>query len=219
MATNHLVRQGECLSSIATQYGFAEWRTIYDHPRNAELRRLRPNPNIIHPGDTVFIPDRQEKKAACTTGRVHEFEVHLADVMLRLVFVDDEEKPLAGRRYELKAGGRTHTGKTSSKGRIEIRIPARENAGELSLWLEDAGAERPGAVYGLRIGNLDPGTETSGVQGRLNNLGFDPGPVDGLENPRTRAAIRSFQMRCGLKDSGVMDEATRDRLRNMHDEE
>lgn len=54
----HVVRQGECLSAIAKRYGFASYRIIYDHPDNAELRRARPNPNLLFPGDVIVIPDR-----------------------------------------------------------------------------------------------------------------------------------------------------------------
>jgi hypothetical protein len=34
----------------------SNWRTIYDHPSNADFKRKRPNPNLIFPGDRIFIP-------------------------------------------------------------------------------------------------------------------------------------------------------------------
>jgi peptidoglycan hydrolase-like protein with peptidoglycan-binding domain len=39
------------------------------------------------------------------------------------------------------------------------------------------------------------------VQHHLLDLGFDPGPIDGLIGPRTRAAVRTFASAQGL-DSG-----------------
>ena len=54
----HMVKEGECLDSIALDHGFADWRTIYDHPKNTDLRSKRPDPNVIHPGDKLFIPDK-----------------------------------------------------------------------------------------------------------------------------------------------------------------
>src|ERR1051325_8947818 len=57
MAT-HVVKKGESLSTIARQYGHSDWKAIYDHPANAGFKKKRPNPNVIHPGDVVVIPDK-----------------------------------------------------------------------------------------------------------------------------------------------------------------
>ena len=42
------------------------------------------------------------------------------------------------------------------------------------------------------------------VQRHLTDLGYDPGPVDGLIGPRTRAAIRRFQRDEGIAATGVV---------------
>jgi peptidoglycan hydrolase-like protein with peptidoglycan-binding domain len=46
------------------------------------------------------------------------------------------------------------------------------------------------------------------VQERLKAEGVDPGPVDGVMNPQTEAALRQFQQKKGLPTSGAVDEAT-----------
>jgi peptidoglycan hydrolase-like protein with peptidoglycan-binding domain len=46
------------------------------------------------------------------------------------------------------------------------------------------------------------------VQERLKAEGVDPGPVDGVMNPQTEAALRQFQQKRGLPTSGAVDEAT-----------
>jgi TPR repeat protein/S1-C subfamily serine protease len=46
-----------------------------------------------------------------------------------------------------------------------------------------------------------------GLQQRLADLGYDPGPVDGAVGPRTRAAIRAFQADAGLPVDGRISEA------------
>src|SRR4051812_17468978 len=56
MGTPYTVRSGDTLSRIAHAHGFRNWRAIYDHPDNAAFRRLRPNPNLIYPGDVLQIP-------------------------------------------------------------------------------------------------------------------------------------------------------------------
>jgi len=49
------------------------------------------------------------------------------------------------------------------------------------------------------------------IQTALQRLGYDPGAVDGLFGPHTRAAIRRFQQAIGAEPTGVItaDEASR----------
>jgi peptidoglycan hydrolase-like protein with peptidoglycan-binding domain len=46
------------------------------------------------------------------------------------------------------------------------------------------------------------------VQTTLKDKGFDPGPVDGVEGPRTTSAVKGFQERFGIKASGDIDNQT-----------
>jgi peptidoglycan hydrolase-like protein with peptidoglycan-binding domain len=43
----------------------------------------------------------------------------------------------------------------------------------------------------------------------LREFGYDPGPVDGIYTPQTKAAVRAFQARYGLPVSGLLDRSTR----------
>lgn len=52
------------------------------------------------------------------------------------------------------------------------------------------------------------------VQQRLNELNFEPGPVDGKLGPQTRRAIRKFQVANGLSPDGKISEALYARLSN-----
>lgn len=42
------------------------------------------------------------------------------------------------------------------------------------------------------------------VQDKLNRLGFDAGPADGIAGPRTIRAVKDFQVRHGLTPDGVI---------------
>jgi peptidoglycan hydrolase-like protein with peptidoglycan-binding domain len=54
--------------------------------------------------------------------------------------------------------------------------------------------------------------ETKNIQQALREKGVDPGPIDGVMGPRTRAAIREFQQGQGLVASGRVDDATAEKL-------
>jgi hypothetical protein len=50
------------------------------------------------------------------------------------------------------------------------------------------------------------------LQARLNGLGYEAGPVDGIYGPRTTRAVTRFQKSAGLKPTGRPDRATFDAL-------
>jgi hypothetical protein len=47
------------------------------------------------------------------------------------------------------------------------------------------------------------------MQQMLFDIGYDPGPIDGVPGPRTRAAVREFQDDSGLAVDGILGSATR----------
>ncbi len=49
------------------------------------------------------------------------------------------------------------------------------------------------------------GSDVVELQRMLDDLGFDPGAVNGLFDHRTGRAVRDFQMNAGLQDDGVVD--------------
>ena len=53
---------------------------------------------------------------------------------------------------------------------------------------------------------------TRTVQEALVEKGFDPGPVDGILGPKTKAALMKFQESAGLTANGEVDDATKSGL-------
>jgi N-acetylmuramoyl-L-alanine amidase len=220
VAEIHIVSQGEYLSGIAVAYGFADWRTIYYHPDNAEFRKRRTNPDVIFPGDKIFIPDIETKSYSRSTDKVHKFKIKRPKILLGLVLKDAAGQPIANEQYLLVVGTDVHEGLTDGNGSLQEEVPANEEKGRIIL-------KRLGLRYELRIGHLDPVHDddrdkaiVSGVQARLNNLGYPCGEVDGEIGPKTRAALRRFQVALMGKDpdeaTGECDRETRDALAKEH---
>jgi len=78
MAEMHTIEQGESLATIAKRSGLQSWQTIWDHPKNAELRAKRPKPELIHPGDQVYVPDKEHKDAPAKTETKNAFVAKVA---------------------------------------------------------------------------------------------------------------------------------------------
>lgn len=50
------------------------------------------------------------------------------------------------------------------------------------------------------------------AQRQLKAAGFDPGPIDGILGESTKTALREFQQKQGLPQTGQLDEATQQHL-------
>lgn len=52
------------------------------------------------------------------------------------------------------------------------------------------------------------GSDVRDLQNRLKNLGYDPGPIDGIFGPKTEAAVKKFQQDNGLVVDGIVGPKT-----------
>jgi N-acetylmuramoyl-L-alanine amidase len=130
---------------------------------------------------------------------------------MRLLNNDDE--PRSGVSYILEIDGNLIRGKADEDGVIECSIPPNAREGRLTIEENQQQEE-----YQLKLGHLDPIDEISGVQSRLNNLGFYRSRTDaeGEMGSDTAAALRHFQRKRGLPVTGELDDDTRRELENSH---
>ena len=203
----HVVGPGECISSIAKQLGFL-WETLWDDPANAALKSARENPNVLRPGDRVALPAKNVKTEPGETEMRHRFVRKGEPTKLRLRLLD-QDQPRANEAYTLDIDGQVYSGTTDANGRLEQVIPAKATTGKLKVGQDED-------EYVLELGQIDPVSSITGVQARLNNLGYSCGAVDGVLGPRTKLALRTFQKDYQLSESGTPDEATRDKLAELH---
>lgn len=210
----HKVEVGDCLSSIADKFGFF-WETLWDDPNNAQLRALRTDPNVLLPGDSVYVPDKREKTEPGETGEVHVFQLKGVPAMLRIQFVDEDGNPRSDVAFTIVVDGKPVSddgARTDAKGMVICGIPPQARQGTLTL-----GEGETKEVYPLDLGHLNPVTTISGVKRRLFNLGFFEGSVDESWDEAAKKSLTAFQLAYGLEPSGELDDAVRELLRGVHD--
>ncbi|UCF85631.1 MAG: peptidoglycan-binding protein [Desulfobacteraceae bacterium] len=201
------VKQGECISSIAQKHGLF-WEKVWEHPKNAQLKEKRKDPNVLYAGDVVFVPDKEENEESCATEQRHRFRKKGVPAMLRLQLFDEDESR-ANEPFILEIDGEPFTGTTDGEGRLNHPIPPTAKRGRLLVGeTQDE--------YVLNLGHVDPIHEITGVQARLKNLGFGCGKIDGILGPKTEAALSQFQKKYGLLESGKLDTATEKKLVEVH---
>ena len=225
MATTYVVQAGDCLSSIAKKFGFRDWKVIYDDPNNKDFKKARPNPNVIYAGDELFIPDPKDstKKVSAPVEQLNKFKVKLPKTLLRIQVKDEEEKPIAGKKYELRLGeDDVRKGSTDGDGIVEQKVDPEIT--EAKLLVFDGDPETgPLWVWDVHIGHLNPADFPSGARARLNNLGYFCGPatddVDDSDDPideTTALALAGFQEANKIKRTGDLDDDTAKKLVEVH---
>lgn len=206
----HTVKAGECMLSIATDNGFY-WETLWDHPRNAKLRQQRTDPFQLVDGDEVFIPDIRERSLHGSTGNRHTVRIKGIPASVTVQVFDDHHEPMSDQPFVLEAGGKRVEGRTTEDGVVQAFVPHGEKEAKLTV-----GEGEHAVKLDLAIGHLDPPGETKGVQGRLANLGFFAGAIDGKESEELTHAIMALQLHLGLPATGALDEKTRSALEDQH---
>ena len=202
----------------------------------------------LNKGDVVKIPDPKAGSDSGSTGSTLTFELVGQTLFLRMRILKDDFTGLPNAEYELLVGwsegdefwAKPIQGKTDGNGQIEVEIPRTAKIGVLKLRVpfplsDSAGKSSPpagGAQQGdvpvswnLQIGAMNSilekapdGPCISGVQQRLNNLGLNTGPIDGIKGPNTTAAIKAFQKLFGLTEDGNATQETQQKLEEVHDQ-
>jgi hypothetical protein len=135
-------------------------------------------------------------------------------VPLRLAIGQPYGENLTGIAYELTVGEREFAGNVPASGVIEHDIPAGASTAELVVRPFDDPEQQ--FRWSLTIAQQEPVESVTGIQSRLNNLGFEAGAEDGDEGVRTRAAVRAFQRRHGLRVDGDAGPRTQEKLREIY---
>jgi Putative peptidoglycan binding domain/LysM domain len=216
MACTHIVKPGDCLSSLADAYGLSSWHVIYDAPENADFRSKRDNPNLINPGDEIYIPDPAPRAVNVPVDRRHIFRVEFPPTWLNVRVQDTEDDPVANASFELEIEKElTLKGTTDGDGWIRVRIPAWAEDGLLRVWPDQQDPEIV-IEWQTRLGHLDPIDTITGIKGRLRNLGYECGELNDTEDEAYISSVMQFQSDCKLKMDGIPGPKTKDALLRLN---
>ena len=211
----YVVKQGDYLTKLAYALGFSA-DAVWNDAKNADLKASRPDPDLLAPGDVLYLPDAAPDDLPVQSGTSNDYAAAVPLVSVHLVLAEDGV-PLADEPYIVEGHGEPTLGTTGGDGAVSLTAPITLR--ELRLTLPQRGI-----AYAVRIGDLDPITEASGVSQRVKHLGFegyapwtraDGAEADG-DVDRDRRAVTEFQRSRGLPETGEADDATREALIEAH---
>lgn len=209
VAISYTIQKGDCTLSIAAAHGVA-WAKIWDDPANKALRNTRKSANILHEGDVLSIP-LVTKTVSVATGTLHKIVITMERLTLRLRLHTVWGEPRKELPFVFRHNGITlASGESDAEGICEGEVPAHVR--RIQFVVTGRFGEE---VNQIDIGHLDPVDLDSGVQHRLDNLGFSTTEGDEWDEPST-AALTRFQQQQKLEVSGVVDDATRSKITEVH---
>jgi len=211
---SHKVKEGDCLASITKQYGFHDPDVIYSDAANTSLKSTRKNMYVLNPNDVVKIPEKETKSTELAIEATASFKVKGIVSQFKIIVEDFAGAALANKDYELAIEGIKFEGKTDGTGLIEHKIDASDMNGELTVYLDDT--KKNNICWPLKLGCMTPHDEVSGVQSRLNNLGYFCKNEKGNEDKTTKAAVNAFKKANGLPDDDIINQATSDKLQTIY---
>lgn len=205
----HIVREGECISSIAKTTGHF-WHTIWEDAGNSVLRETRRQPNVLLPGDRVVVPPIRRKDEPGQSETRQRF-VRRGEPSHFAVRVLDQDLPRANEPFSLVIdGGKPITGMTDPEGKLDVPISGSARAAVLTI-----GAEPDALTFTFNLGGLPPIASWEGVQARLRNLGLSCNET-GERDEQTIDALNEFRHSVDLPRSDDIDDATRSELLRKH---
>lgn len=205
----HKVEKGEWMGNIASDAGFKAWRWIWALGQNAGLKS-RHDPNMLVPGESVFVPKTEPKTESRPTDAAHEFtrDVDEDKLVLRFNGIAIYVENFGPISYTLTAGGNTKSGTIASENDT-VELP-------ITIDTKEATLEIGGVTRTLSVGALQPIQRLAGMQARLNNQGFLAGPVDNLDGPLTKKGATGFQEYYSLHVDGIIGPETRGKMKEVY---
>jgi hypothetical protein len=209
----YVVRQGDYLAKLAHQFGF-DADDVWNDPANGALRELRKTPDVLYPGDVLQLPVAKPESQSLVGGSGNAYAASIPCVEVILVLRDDTGNLLPSEPCEIEGcgppdGPAPPPTSSDGDGKITLAVPVTQR--EVTIHLP-----RKNVTLQVLVGDLDPIEETSGVQKRLQNLGYGDWSEADEEDETLAGATRAFQKDAGLEPTGTLDDELRQALLRRH---
>jgi hypothetical protein len=215
----YIVGRGEDLESIAARLGF-DAQEVWNASENQELREQRGDPQVLAPGDVLYVPDVEETELAVRARTTNEYTADIEYVEVNLALSAGGSEARANEPYEIHGLRSVVSGSADGEGNIRVEVPAHVRTLDVRFPEQQSAAR-------VRLGHLDPTSESTGVRTRLHNLGhlasgdmlgprYAPDRAPAAAAEELRQAVLRFQEALGLKLTGELDEPTSKAIRDRH---
>ena len=237
MAEYYVVESWDSVLSIAASRGLP-WKKVWNDGINSELKQKRPDPDILMKGDEVHVPDQEVKDESGGTDAQHKFKKAVEHAKCVIVLrriptkkggvenattdlwnyqdanpAPPDDEAAANVPYHFYADGvLVDQGNTDGNGKLTVKLSPTAKDGRVIF---NRGTKQE-VVMDLGFREMDPISELTGVCKRLYNLGF-PCPTDATEvTVDVQMAIQGFQQKYKLTVNGKVDDATRNKLKEVY---
>lgn len=246
MSTHYKVKQGDCIDSISSKFGFFP-ETVWTHPDNSDLKELRKDGNILQANDIVIIPDLELREENCGSDQRHAFKRKGVPAVLRIVFYKpispDEEEDSdsdsgsgdddASVYEDIEDEDQEETTEPIADADYVIDIDGDIMAeqgtsdGEGMVEISIAPGVKEASIrfypdtedeisFPLNLGEIDPVDTVVGVRKRLSNMGYRCAAVGDELDADLKDALKRFQHENELEPDGDMTQETKDKLVSEH---
>jgi len=115
--------------------------------------------------------------------------------------------PQMGTQQPSASGTSTSSGTSGTSG-----TPKSTTKGDMKSGDMKSGDMKSGDMKAGKMARSGGAEQVKAVQQALKDKGMDPGNVDGKMGPKTQSALREYQKKEGLKESGRLDTETMAKL-------
>lgn len=204
----YTIRNGDSVDSLCFPRGLFP-KDVWDRSENADLKRLRKDMSVLMAGDVLFLPDLVEKEESAATEKKHRYRRKSVPAKIAFKLLDERGQPRPNVKYILRIDHQNFDGTTDSEATVEFYVPPDARSAKIEI-------PDTGEVFDMGVGHMDPIDTDSGVALRLSNLGYPVTIAETGPDPDSLAgAVRAFQKRNDIDETGEIDDDTRAKLQDM----